>query len=159
MRLTVLLDLSVAHEMYEIYYRAVLKVVWKSWGGSLSPFTPSPLSPSSVYHPTAARTKSWGWAPSEPPYFKPCYSVNISYIYTTYRSLDDKLRHGQNNQMDKISIKIKNLRKRKKRKLKSWMSKEVSAKPQCTSYWISFQNNIHHYKASHVMNASLCQYK
>jgi len=23
----------------------VLKVVWKSWGGSLSPFTPFPLSP------------------------------------------------------------------------------------------------------------------
>ena len=55
----------------------VLKVVWKS-RGSLSPLTPSPLFPPSVYHPIRPWAESWGGSakslglsPPEPPYIKP----------------------------------------------------------------------------------------
>jgi len=61
--------------MFERYLFAVLKVVWKSWGDSLSPLTPFPypylnLPPHSPWA-GGAKLRAGGWA-LQPPYFKPC---------------------------------------------------------------------------------------
>jgi len=81
--------------MVTLWLVTVLKVhcLKKLGGGSLSPLTPSPLSPPSVYHPTPPEPRAWGWAKSwggvSPPW---CSRLNL-WVVNVAVDHDDEWRN------------------------------------------------------------------